>query len=80
MISIMDEIKNIVENYEMGLISAHDLCNQMMTVLSFVGADGALANQIDIELTPLARFLVSNFKSQNRERIEHFQQVKKAYI
>ena len=75
----MDEIKNIVENYEMGFISAHDLCNQMMVVLSFVGADGALAAQVDIELTPLARFLVSNFKNQRRERIEHFQQVKKYY-
>lgn len=75
----MEDVKTIITNYEMGLISASQMCMQIATLLSYVGVSSPLVEQINIELTPLARFLVDNFEKHQGYRMEDFQSLKKNY-
>ena len=80
MISTMDSIKQIINDYNMGFLSAHEVCNQFLDVLTYFGADKELAEQMDKELTPLARFLMDNFEKHSGRRIEQFQEFKGEYL
>lgn len=73
-------VKDIITNYNMGFINAHEVCNQFLDILSYFGSDKGLEEQINIELEPLARFLIDNFENHKYERIENFQNLKKKYI
>lgn len=77
---MVNEIEQIIENYNMGFITAYEVCSQFLHALTFLGADKALAEQMDKELQPLARFLMDNFQNHRCNRIEDFQDHKKDYI
>ena len=75
-----DSVKQIIDNYNMGFIGAHEVCEQFLDILTYFGADKALSQQMDNELQPLARFLMDNFENHKYNQIENFQQYKKDYV
>lgn len=61
----MNEIKELIENYEMGSISASDFLNRYVSILQFFGAHKCVEDRINVLLQDFADDVVKMLKSGN---------------